>query len=77
MTTTMHSEDMHPGIAEVMEAIRELLSISRRVQSHRSALEHRQTVAAAIPIVMGDKSAYAFAYPHLIASVADEEGISG
>ena len=77
MTVTMHSEDMHPGIAEVMEAIRDLLIISRRVQSHRSALEHRQTVAAALPIVMGDKSAYAFTYPHLIASVADQEVANG
>ena len=76
MTITIHSEDLHPGVAEVMKIIRELLVLSRSVQSDRTALQHRKTVADALPIVMGDKSMFAFAYLHLISHVADEEGIN-
>ena len=77
MTGTIHPEDMHPSVAEVMEAIRELLTISRSVQPGRSAEEHQRTILETLPTLMGAKSGYAFAYPDLIDQVFGQEGLNG
>ena len=77
MTGTIHPEDMQPSIAEVMEAIRELLTISRSVQPGRSTEEHQRTILETLPSLMGSKSAYAFAYPDLIDQVFGQEGLNG
>lgn len=77
MTSAIHPEDMHPSIAEVMEAIRELLTISRSVQPGRSTEEHQRTILEMLPALMGAKSGYAFAYPDLIDQVFVQEGLNG
>ena len=71
MTTT----DMAPRIADLMELIRELLHLSRMVDSKRTADVHRRVITAALPCITGSVDVL-FA-EDLIPVVFEQEGING
>ena len=75
MTTAIHSEDMNPRIANLMQLIRGLLDLSRMTDNTRTAADHRQVVTRALPCITGNVDV--LFHGDLIEAVFKQEGING